>query len=175
MSTAESSKKKRMTQAERSAQSDRQMFEEAIKLIIERGPNKTTLTDIGIMAGYSRGLATYRYGTKDNFFSALIHHLNHLWREELDKSIKDTRGITTVKEAITALQNFLHSHPDHLRAMHILYYDSIDHHSEMTQKLAEIHSAQRKQATQWMEEEIADSNATPSLSLENFADFLRPA
>ena len=50
-------------QAERSAQSDKKMFEAAIELINERGTAKTTLKDIGEHAGYSRGLASYRFGS----------------------------------------------------------------------------------------------------------------
>ena len=61
-------------QAERSAQSDKKMFEAAIELINERGTAKTTLKDIGEHAGYSRGLASYRFGSKDG-----------LWMELFDK------------------------------------------------------------------------------------------
>ncbi|MEJ2533610.1 MAG: TetR family transcriptional regulator, partial [Halioglobus sp.] len=50
----------RMTQAERTALSDQRMFEAAIRLINERGTQKTTLKDIGELAGYSRGMANYR-------------------------------------------------------------------------------------------------------------------
>ena len=49
-------------QAERSALSDKLMFDAAVQLINERGTAKTTLKDIGEVAGYSRGLASYRFG-----------------------------------------------------------------------------------------------------------------
>ena len=56
------------TQAQRTALSDQRMFEVAIELVNERGTAKTTLKDIGEGAGYSRGLASYRFGSKDVFF-----------------------------------------------------------------------------------------------------------
>ncbi|MFV8819392.1 TetR/AcrR family transcriptional regulator [Haliea sp. E17] len=161
---------KRRTQAERSAESDRQMFDAAIQLIIERGPERTTLTDIGISAGYSRGLAAYRYGTKDVFFAALIGHLHLSWCEELDKTVGDSQGLDTVILAVSALQNYVKSAPDELRAMFNLYYYSIDHHSEMTQALDKIHSSQRRQAMQWAEEAIAQGQAHQQLSRERFAE-----
>lgn len=161
---------RRLTQAERSAQSDQQMFNSAIKLIVERGPDKTTLTDIGILAGYSRGLAAYRYKTKDVFFTALIGYLHHLWCEELDRSISDSEGLETVVQAVTALQNFVQSDPDHLRAMYHLYYYSIDHQSEMTQKLDEIHTSQRKQASCWAAEAMKSGEMNTPLSAEDFAE-----
>ena len=52
--SAKKSKNGRRTQAERTALSDQKMFEAAIKLFIEKGTQKTTLKEIGEMAGYSR-------------------------------------------------------------------------------------------------------------------------
>ena len=60
------------TQAERTALSDQKMFEMAIELVNERGTAKTTLKDIGEGAGYSRGLASYRFGSKDGLWMELF-------------------------------------------------------------------------------------------------------
>jgi AcrR family transcriptional regulator len=161
---------KKLTQAERSAESDRYMFESAIRLIVERGPEKTTLTDIGIDAGYSRGLATYRYKTKDVFFTAVIEHLHQAWCRELDQAIENTQGRDSVLGAVTALQNFVKKQPDMLRAMYNLYYYSVDHQSEMTQKLDAIHTNQRRQAMSWAQQAIERGEANPQLPLERFAE-----
>lgn len=141
--------KARMTQAERTAQSDRRMFDAAVRLIVEQGPQRATLADIGTEAGYSRGLAAYRYKTKDVFYSALIEHLHNLWCGELDRAIAGSSGLDTILAAVSALQNFVQSDPDRLRAMFKLYYHTIDHHSDMTRKLQEIHTSQRRQAARW--------------------------
>lgn len=161
---------KRRSQAERSATSDRQMFDSAIQLIIERGPEKTTLTDIGIRAGYSRGLAAYRYKTKDVFYTALIEHLHDAWCRELDRAIANTQGRDSVISAVTALQTFVKTQPDLLRAMYNLYYYSIDHQSETTQKLNTIHTRQRQQAMIWAQQAIARGEAHAKLPLERFAE-----
>ncbi|WP_143735711.1 TetR/AcrR family transcriptional regulator [Microbulbifer mangrovi] len=168
MSTDTATKPTRMTQAERSAQSDSQMFEAAVHLIVDQGPQRATLAEIGTTAGYSRGLAAYRYKTKDVFYSALIEHLHLRWCEELDRSTAGTSGIDTVIAAVSALQNFVRSNPHHLRAMFKLYYHTIDHHSEITQKLQEIHHAQRKQAARWIAE-CATFRTSP-LTPEAFAE-----
>ncbi|MCK7597534.1 TetR/AcrR family transcriptional regulator [Microbulbifer sp. CAU 1566] len=168
MSSSTASKPARMTQAERSAQSDSQMFDAAIRLIVDQGPQRATLAEIGTSAGYSRGLAAYRYKTKDVFYSALIEHLHHLWCEELESATAGTSGFDTIIAAVTALQNFVRSNPDHLRAMYKLYYHTIDHHSEITQKLQEIHLNQRKQAVRWIGE-CADFSGSP-LSPDAFAE-----
>lgn len=170
MSSPTANRRSRMTQAERSAQSDSQMFDAAIRLIVDQGPQRATLAEIGTSAGYSRGLAAYRYKTKDVFYSALIEHLHHLWCEELDRSTADTSGFDTIIAAVTALQNFVRSNPDHLRAMYKLYYHTIDHHSEITQKLQEIHHNQRKQAVRWIVEcaEFSGSALSPEAFAEQY-------
>ena len=61
-----------LTQAERTAISDRAMLDAAIELVLEFGTEKTTLAMIGERAGYSRGLATYRFGSKTGLFKAVI-------------------------------------------------------------------------------------------------------
>lgn len=160
----------RMTQAERSAQSDSQMFDAAVRLIVDQGPQRATLAEIGTSAGYSRGLAAYRYKTKDVFYSALIEHLHLQWCDELDQSTAGTAGIDTVIAAVSALQNFVRARPDHLRALFKLYYHTIDHHSEMTQKLQEIQHSQRRQAAHWIAacEGFSRSPLTPEAFAEQY-------
>jgi AcrR family transcriptional regulator len=150
--TTHAQKVGRRTQAERLALTDNRMFDAAVALIVAQGPQRATLSEIGTLAGYSRGLAAYHYGTKDVFYSVLINYLHELWCAELDKAIEHTTGEQTIVAAVTALQNFVRSSPNHLRAMFKLYYYSIDHESDTTRKLQEIHSSQRRQAMRWFAE-----------------------
>lgn len=48
---------RRLTQEERTDLSDRRMIECAVQLIVGRGISGTKLTEVGLRAGYSRGLA----------------------------------------------------------------------------------------------------------------------
>ena len=59
-----SGRRPRMTQAERTALSDARMFESAKQILVEKGTHNTTLKEIGERAGYSRGLASNRFGSK---------------------------------------------------------------------------------------------------------------
>jgi len=51
----------RRTQAQRAEVSEQRMFEAAVAIINERGAAATSLSDVGIQAGYSRGLASHRF------------------------------------------------------------------------------------------------------------------
>ena len=48
---------RRLTQAERTEISDSRMLDAAVSLIVEHGPAGTSLKEVGMLAGYSRGLA----------------------------------------------------------------------------------------------------------------------
>ncbi len=80
-------KKVRRTQEERTALSDKRMFDAAMELICEQGAYRTTLKEVCEKAGYSRGLANYRFGSKDAFFDQLIGHFNRAWKEQLEKTV----------------------------------------------------------------------------------------
>ena len=79
----------RMTQAERTALSDQLMFDAAIDLINKHGTQGTTLKDIGELAGYSRGLANYRFGSKANFMGELFSQFDSRWKNHLNKRVGD--------------------------------------------------------------------------------------
>ena len=74
----------RLTQADRSALSERRTLEAAVELMGERGFEKTTLAAIGEAAGYSRGLATHLFGSKADLFAEVIRpSVEEIGKEEL--------------------------------------------------------------------------------------------
>jgi AcrR family transcriptional regulator len=68
-----------LTQAERTAISDKAMIDAAIELILEHGTDKATLQAIGEKAGYSRGLATYRFGSKAGLYDEVCKSISRRW------------------------------------------------------------------------------------------------
>ena len=90
------------TQAERTALSDQKMFEVAIELVNERGTAKTTLKDIGEGAGYSRGLASYRFGSKDGLWMELFARFDDIWKAHLSQYLAGKQGLAALEAAIQA-------------------------------------------------------------------------
>ena len=108
-------------QTERSAQSDRKMFEAAIELINERGTAKTTLKDIGEHAGYSRGLASYRFGSKDGLWIELFRQFDDIWKVHIGSYLEGKRGVAALRAAIHAQRDIFRKESGYLRAMYILW------------------------------------------------------
>ncbi|MDJ0879917.1 MAG: TetR family transcriptional regulator [Halieaceae bacterium] len=168
-SGAKASKNGRRTQAERTALSDQRMFDAAIRLIIDRGTQKTTLKDIGEMAGYSRGLANYRFGSKDGLMLELFARFDERWKEHLNRYIGDKEGIAGIKAAADALRDFLKLESEYMRAMYILWYESLGHESEIRSRLSEHHRVYREDAARWVTHAIETGEVDPDVDAEQFA------
>lgn len=163
------SKDSRKTQAERTALSDQLMFDSAIALINERGTQKTTLKDIGEKAGYSRGLANYRFGSKDGLMQELFSRFDERWKDHLASYVEGRTGISAVNAAVDALRDFLNRESDYMRAMYLLWYECLGHESEMRNRLADHHDVYREDARKWIEAGIAAGEIRANVNAEQYA------
>ncbi|MBK8957537.1 MAG: TetR/AcrR family transcriptional regulator [Proteobacteria bacterium] len=115
----------RRTQAERTALSDQRMLDAAVALICERGAAGTTLKEVGERAGYSRGLASYRFRSKGGLSAFIIRSIGESWLRELRRVVKDKVGVDAIAAATDAHFRFIVEGSDHIRAFYMLWFDSI--------------------------------------------------
>ncbi|MBI5258957.1 MAG: TetR/AcrR family transcriptional regulator [Burkholderiales bacterium] len=115
----------RRTQAERVAESDRRMFEAAMRLIASRGYTPTTLEAIGTEAGYSRGLVQHRFGSKDKLLEALINKIADDHRERLLVRLRGLSGLQALECEIDAYLEGMDDPPVNSRAFFVLMLESI--------------------------------------------------
>lgn len=66
----------RRTQAERRDESERRLLDATARVVAEGGVSAATFDAIGRAAGYSRGLATQKFGSKEGLIEALIADLH---------------------------------------------------------------------------------------------------
>jgi len=67
------------TQPERRAETERRVLEAAVRLIAERGSRSVSIADIGHAAGYSRGIVTHQFGTKEDLLRAIVDHAQRVF------------------------------------------------------------------------------------------------
>ena len=161
--------RRRLTQAERSARSDTRMFNAAMQLISTHGANRTTLKEICETAGYSRGLATYRFGSKDNFLQELLKHFNHAWVDQLRAYTEGKHGVHAFMAAIDALENFLTEYHRYMRGGYTIWYESIGGDNAIRRQLARNHLQYRKDVEQWLRDGIRDGNVRADVAVADFA------
>ncbi|RVQ65267.1 TetR/AcrR family transcriptional regulator [Croceicoccus ponticola] len=149
-----STRAKRRTQAERTALSDARMFEAAKDLIVEQGTHATTLKEVGERAGYSRGLASNRFGSKDALFAQLTLQFNNKWTQELAKAVGDRTGAQACFAALHAVNGFLANNSQYMKAMYILWFQSISSHDDARNHLSAYQAIYRRDVTHWVREGI---------------------
>src|ERR1700722_17495335 len=69
--------------------SDYALTAAAIDLLVERGIEGPTLRSLGGRAGYSRGLATHRFGSKAGLFDHVMRTATTRWLTYLQTGIGD--------------------------------------------------------------------------------------
>ena len=93
-------------QRERTERSSRALLDAAGELIVEGGFASLTLAAIGARAGYSRGLVTARFGSKDGLIDALISRIVTTWSHrnvvERSKGKSGLEGAVRFTDAIRA-------------------------------------------------------------------------
>lgn len=139
-----------LTQAERSAVSDKAMLVSAMNLILAHGTDKTTLAMIGEAAGYSRGLATYQFGSKAGLYDALCKSISRNWLEYLKSGVGDKVGIEAMCAALDAIRQFVEDSPREGRVLQILYCGAASPSSEFPDTSIGIHNRQRSDVVEWV-------------------------
>lgn len=143
--------KNRRTQKDRTATSDRLMMEAAVALLIRGGIAGTTLAAIGEEAGYSRGLVTYRFGSKAGLLAHVHDTVASHWIERVQMEVGSSIGVAALDRVADALSGVIADVPDKIRAMYLLRYASIDPAAEYRANVARVHLAQSRDAQRWIE------------------------
>jgi len=139
-----------LTQAERSALSDKAMLDAAVELVLEHGTEKTTLASIGERAGYSRGLATYRFGSKAGLYDALCKSISRSWLEYLQRGVGDKVGIEAMCAALDTIYKFVTESPAQGRVLQLLHCAAASPSSEFRETTVAIHKRQQSDVAEWV-------------------------
>jgi AcrR family transcriptional regulator len=159
-----------MTQEERSALSDARMADAAVALICERGAGDTTLKDVGLRAGYSRGLASYRFGSKAGLWSVLISRIGEEWLSELQQAVAGTCGVDTIHAAVDAHCRFLLDSPDRIRAFYILWFESVGPDPALRDVITRAHQRRQRDVEEWIRSGIEAGSARSDVDVRAVAE-----
>ena len=139
-----------LTQAERTELSDQRMFDATVRLIVERGPENTRLTDVGIEAGYSRGLAGHRFGNKDKLFNFVVLRLGEIWLKQLKKATESLVGLPAIEGAINQHYQFCVDAPDYVHTFYTLWFESVNSDSDLAYTIKNIHQRRFQDVVNWI-------------------------
>mgnify|MGYP001333010261 FL=1 len=141
---------RRLTQAERTEISDNLMLDAAVALIVDLGPASTSLKEIGLMAGYSRGLAGQRFGSKEKLFAFVLRQVGENWLGHLKNATNELIGLTAIHTALDEHYRFCVEAPTQVRAFYTLWFESVNAGSELTEIISNIHKRRHADVKRWV-------------------------
>ncbi len=160
----------RLTQIERKEISDAKMLEAAVGLIVERGAAQATLKDVGERAGYSRGLAGYRFGNKAGLFDFVLRSVGDEWLAELTNVTEGKCGYQAIAAALDAHIQFCEDAPKHVEAFYRLWFESLAPESQLKTVILGIHKRRRADVIGWIEQGIEGGVVARMTDVELVAD-----
>lgn len=133
----------RPTQAERRERSEQELLEATLRVVSGQGVSAATFDTIGKEAGYSRGLVTQRFGSKDGLIRALIAYL-HAWQDDaLDRDhVAEMDGLSALCAFVGLHGRTLDAHEE-ARAYFMLLAASVADLLDTREAFAESHEIER--------------------------------
>jgi AcrR family transcriptional regulator len=128
----------RRTQEDRREQSDRRILRAAIRLIARNGSARTSLAEIGLAAGYSRGLPSERFGTKDALLKSVVARIEEAFQARLAGELGDRTGLAAVEARIAAHLDGASKGAEGVRALYLLYMESLTVAPELHGRIAQM-------------------------------------
>lgn len=148
-----------MKQAERVERSTKALLDAAAEIIVDSGYEGLSIGAVGERAGYSRGLVTARFGSKDGLVDALIDQTTVRWQEQiLIPSLAETPGLGWVVGTYRAMAEQWEVDPAAMLCLWALLFNAVGTGGHLRQRCYEHHEATRDTVSRWLERGQADGS-----------------
>lgn len=136
-------------QQQRTARSTNALLEAAADLIVEGGFDALTFAAIGDRAGYSRGLVTARFGSKDGLIDALIDRIVTTWsHRNVIPRTKGRSGLDGAIILIDAIRAQAAKDPRGLRVLYSLMFEAVGSEDDLRERFAAFQATMRSDFAQ---------------------------
>jgi AcrR family transcriptional regulator len=157
----------------RSAESGRRMLEAAADLIVEVGYHKMTLAAIGERAGYSRGLATVRFGSKAALLQRLVEWSTAGWYDQRALSrTSDKNGYDSVLMLLDSISRRVAGDARKMRTFYSLMFQALGPHPNMRTYFVTFHRQLHSDFHAVIARGISDGSIDPRRDPDRDADFI---
>jgi AcrR family transcriptional regulator len=163
----QSSDSKPNGQRVRSELSTARLLAAAAELFADRGYRQTTLADIGERAGYSHGLVTRRFGSKQGLIVALLDHMIDNWKQRaLLPAVGSRTGIAGIRAFFASFCANAQRNSTNLRALESLMFEGLWGEAELQERLAAVERDGQKLCRDLIDAGRRDGTVRPDVEVE---------
>jgi AcrR family transcriptional regulator len=142
----------RRTQAERTATAAQRMLRAAGSLIARQGYTKTSLAQVGKQAGYTAGLVSHHFGSKEGLLRDLVARISgRFYSDQLAPATEGRMGLEALCASADTYLGELVVREERMRTLYVLMGESLGPVSEINPVFAELNRGFRENARRWIE------------------------
>ena len=135
----------RRTQEERKALSERKMLSAARELFAQKGYMRTTLSEVGKAAGYTGGLVSHRFGSKEGLLKAVIEHIaTRFFSDQLEPLISVESAEESITNYIDIYLSEIGKRENAMRALYVIMGEALGAVPEVRDEIALLNRAFRR-------------------------------
>lgn len=163
---------KKKTQV-RAIESDLKMVNQTIKLLSEGGVNAVTLEAVGVNAGYSRGLVSRRYGSKDQLLVRVLNYLENWLNEKSKIATNNKYGLDAINSLILSISDDFYLYREKYRAYFWLRFYGLEQNKILNECLVKSRNIREENTIKWLKEALALEELSRNVDIEMVHDFIK--
>ncbi len=157
----------RRTQAERTAAAARRMLRAAGKLIAKQGYTKTSLAQVGKEAGYTGGLVSHHFGSKEGLLRRLVGNITgRFYQDQIAPAISGKNGLDALCGLVDEYFSELSVREERMRTLYVLMGEALGPVSEINDVFAELNRGFRSSIRDTLEEAAEQGEIRFDLDLD---------
>ncbi|OMC39568.1 hypothetical protein A5742_04990 [Mycolicibacterium fortuitum] len=146
----------------------RRLLEAAGELITERGYVGMTLAAVGERAGYSRGLVTIHFGSKEKLLAALVERITTDWSHRTLLPQTDGKpGLDGLLALIAAIQMQFERDAHHIKLLYALMFEALGANEFLHSWFIDFHRRQRSDLGNLIRRGIRDGSILPGTIVDD--------
>lgn len=156
-------------QQERSLVARRRLLDAAGELMSERGYVGMTLAAVGERAGYSRGLVTIHFGSKENLLDALVERITVDWSHRRVPETDGKSGLDGLLTMLRAIADQFEQDPRHIKLLYALMFEAVGDNEILRRRFVGFHRRQRTDVANLVRRGIKDGSIKPATIVDDEA------
>ena len=158
------------THEQRRELSEKQMLKAAIALFARQGYLKTTLTEVGREAGYTAGLVSHKFGSKEGLLQAVVDHISKRFlQDQMGKAIEQKSATDSIKNYIEIYLTEVSLREGPMRALYVIMGEALGAVPEIRQSIADLNAGARNILIHILERGIEQGEFRKDLDTETAA------
>lgn len=148
----------------RSVKSTRALIHAAGDLVAEGGYQSMTLATVGERAGYSRSLATARFGSKAKLLEALVDEIVVRWTlKKVDPEASGLNGFAALQVLLREIRESYERSPRSLTILYALIFESLGPVPDLRDRFITFHRNLRSRIADTIRTGVEDGSIDPGI------------